>query len=243
MTAHLFLQKVVGIGLGLMIAGCTDPPAREDNTGSVHASQSVPNARVIVAGIDRTGSYTLANAGRAQVARLLQTARPGDKWFVRWIQEKSYSDSAIIFTLSLPDVPAKPINPFDAQAKAIWAAKMNEVNRLKQQATHRIIQLNPDVARVTDIWGFFAKAAELLADTSSERERLIVIASDLCDTEHKRVPLNLKGVRVVVLAFQSGDDPAKTAALKQVWRKTLEQAGASVRFVDVSESPEETLQP
>lgn len=234
MTQPSWLHKLVCVGLGLILIGCTHPQARSDSTPI--------KPRSIVVGLDKTGSYALADAGRAQVARLIHTARPGDKWFIRWIQERSYADNAILFTLSLPTVPAAPTNPFDSRAKAAWALKMNRINQVKQHAAQRIMQLKPEKAPATDIWGFLAKAAELLADTPADHERLIVVVSDLCDTENKRVPLNLKDIQVIVLAFQSGEDPTKTLTLKQAWRAELERGGASVRFLDVSESPEEALQ-
>jgi len=251
-----FSQNTITFALALLLAfyGCSSQdgkvgqPNATVETESAQAAQNMqnqtqPKPKTVVVGLDKTGSYDIAAAGREQAARLvLASAEPGDTWFFRWIERDSYNVQAAIFTLRLPFLPQKPENPFDRRSRAAWQMKMASINNLKRQAAQRLIALQPEPGystKMTDIWGFLAKALELLANVPDGGEKVIVMASDLEDNMGRRVPLNLKRVHVVVLALQSGNEPAKAQRKKEFWTNAFKDSGASfVRFLDPSESPE-----
>jgi hypothetical protein len=251
--SQTIMMLVVAL-LFLVFSGCNRQQGNVGNPtaireGSAQAAQTPQNQskpKTVVVGLDKTGSYDIAKAGREQTARLLfSSACQCDVWYFRWIERNSYNDSASIFTLRLPEIPSKPDNPFDRRALAAWQAKMASINSLKRQAAQRLVDLRPEPdssTRMTDVWGFLAKALELLANVPDGREKVIVMASDLEDNMGRRVPLNLKEVRVVVLALQSGNEPAKAQRKKEFWAKVFKDSEAlNVRFLDPSESPEDAL--
>jgi hypothetical protein len=253
-----FSKNTITLALALLLAfyGCSRQEGKVGQpkaTVEAENAQAAPNMQnqtqhkpqTVVVGLDKTGSYDIAAAGREQAARLVvASAGPGDTWFFRWIERDSYSVKAAIFTLRLPFLPQKSENPFDRRSRAAWQMKMASINNLKQQAAQRLIALQPEPGsstQMTDIWGFLAKASELIANGPDGREKAIVMASDLKDNMELRVPLNLKGVYVVVLAFQSGrQDEAQRN--REFWANAFKDSGASfVRFLDPSESPEDAL--
>ncbi len=200
------------------------------------AAQQVPHSpRRVVVGRDRTGSYALRDQARHLEAELfVRNAQPGDTWIFRWIERFSYSDRAarpIVndkSSVTIPVLPPKPTNPFDKRANLLYLAQLRRVVALKRQVADTLKSQNPPPVRGTDIWGFFKKAEELQPTD-------IVAFTDLGDTMRKEVPLNLQGVRVWILGFQSGRDPKATAKRKAYWTEVLKKAGAEVFFHDISQ--------
>lgn len=227
------LVGILAAGCGPRTAGPVPKPAAE-----ARQTQGGSCPRVVVAGLDRTGSYALAAAGRRQVAEvILRFACPGDVWYVRWISNDSYSDRNAILTLRLPALPAASSNPFDRRSRLARDRQLARLTQAKRAAAARLMKLDPAPVIHTDIWGFLAKAAVLLASVPGQVERVIILASDLSDTLNRRVPLDLAGGHVYVAAFQSGQDPAAAMKLRAFWEKTLAEAGVvGTTFVDPSQT-------
>ncbi len=203
---------------------------------STAAKQVSHNPRMVVLGIDRTGSYALRDQALPMAAKFfLVNAQPGDTWIFRWIERHSYSDRAAIpigenggSAVTILMLPAKPANPFDKRAKLSYLVQLRKVVALKKKVGDRLKSLKPPPVEGTDIWSFFKKAEDL-------KPTDIVAFTDLGDTMRREVPLNLQGVRVWILGFQSGQNPKEAAKRKEYWRKVLAKAGAEVNFHDISQ--------
>ncbi len=220
----------------ILMAGCTPRTGQPGRPASGASESLTPTAcpRVVVAGIDRTGSYALAGMGRDQVADLiLKFACPGDTWYVRWIMDNSYSDRAMILTLRMPEPLTRPLNPFSRKDRS--ALDQIQKTRLAAALLLRRQRIRPVVG--TDIWGFLAKAAILLSGSPEGVPRVLIMATDLGDTRNMQVPLDLKGVFVYVVGYQSGANPARSIQRRRFWEHVLRNAGAErVTFVDPSDA-------
>lgn len=237
----------VPILLGVVVAlqGCAGVPAPQHQhpPTPVVARAVCPVARHIVIALDRSGSYASTSTAREQLAAFVENQTcPLDQLIVRWIAEDSYGTSAAIFQASLPSLspqPQPPDNPFKRREYlrelTAWESENTQFTATQQAAGAAIRALNPEEADKTDIYGAFAKAAELLANTPKGKERLVVVASDLEDTTGRPVPFDLTGTMVLVLAFET-DDPTRTVATRAEWADRLDAAGATqVIFRDPSE--------
>jgi hypothetical protein len=222
----------------LVLAGCAPTQPSPKAAGQSLPAQTVRCPRVVVVGFDRTGSYALAAEGRRQVADVLvRSACPGDTWYFRWISNDSFSDRNIIFTLRLPPVPPASSNPFDRRSRAAAERSLARIAQAKRAAAVQLAKLRPASVYHTDIWGFLAKAATLLASAPQGSQRILILATDLGDTLNRRVALDLAGVRAYVVAFQSGQDAAGAAARRGFWEQVLSRAGVDrVAFIDPSQT-------
>lgn len=200
-------------------------------------AQPISSSRYVIYALDVTGSYAFAETSARQAGDAVQRhAQPGDVWFLRKIDDRSYSDRASIMTLHCPPLPPTTSNPFAAApARARAQAQRTEFNNLKTAAADHLGKFRHSPVRGTDIYGFLAKAGELLAAAPEATHKLIVIASDMGDTCRQTASINLAHAEVVIL-FQSGTSPVKSQSIRDAWTKRLTNCGAaSVTWRDPSE--------
>ena len=75
-------------------------------------------SRVVVMGIDDTGSYGLWEKAKSIAYSVVSQLRPGDIFYLRRITDASYTDDSGVFRLELPKIPISKIdNPFDRKTK------------------------------------------------------------------------------------------------------------------------------
>lgn len=191
-------------------------------------------ARVVVMGIDETGSYDFRMRALAVARNLIDELEPGDVLFVRLITHKSYSDSCAVLRLPIPQVPPMPANHMDLRAKNEARRQLAAILKLKARAKAILDGLKPVKAPNTDIFGFLAAASDRIgSEGGAAAEPVIVIASDMADNCRVNIRPDLHQAAVIVAGYQSGDDPVKAAKLKNDWEKILKEKcrAAQVRFV------------
>ena len=217
----------------IALLGCQDTKTEQQAATKIKQKPS----RIIVLGIDETGSYKLWAQVKTTVIRIIQQLKPGDIFYFRRITDASYLDTCTIFRLELPLIEkVENINPFDRKAKKVRRAQAGRINWLKNQACQRLSAVQFTNARHTDIYGFLAASSDRFGLAPKDFKRILVIASDLKDNVGYKVKLDLCGVVVVVIGFQASKDPGKTQQLKQYWTKKMTSAGAvRVIFLSVEE--------
>lgn len=192
-----------------------------------------------VAGLDVSGSYGTFETARTQLLAVLRAARAGESWQVREISARSYADDASIVVLRMPLRREVAANPWDRRAKQ-RIRQANEA-RLKpvQDALAGLEAFSPEklpraVRRRTDIYGFLAKAADVLGRAPATTRKVVVLASDLEDTAVQgRVNMDLNAAEVFVIAFESGVDVTATQRLRKHWIGELQRLGAgTLTFLD-----------
>jgi hypothetical protein len=195
-------------------------------------------ARYIVEGIDVSGSYKLTVPAILQTAALVEhEGCPGDTWFVRRINDRSYDDSATMHSFRLPGPWLAVRNAFDRRQKEAAALAEHDFLRARVEAVARLREANPGAASMTDFTGFIAKAGELLAKAPEGSRKVLLIASDMVDTLGRTGAINLKDVAVVVMMFQGSANIDRTQRLKKTWEDRFRKLGASsVRFLDPDET-------
>lgn len=183
---------------------------------------------VVVFGLDETGSYSFREKSIAVASRVISDLKPGDVFYARRITHSSYNDDCNIFRLNLPEVGEPPQNRFDKRARHAWQSKVSVIEGLKGEAANALARLAPVKAKKTDIWGFFAAAADRFrAECRGDCSRVIVIASDMKDNVNRESAMDLAGAIVLVAGFESGDDPALARKIMQGWTKSLQKHGVS----------------
>jgi len=201
-------------------------------------SQPEPaKSRVIVIGIDDTGSYDLWENAKKIVSQIVAELKPGDIIYLRTISDASYIDKNGIFRLEIPQIRSnKPENPFDRRAKRYQKVLAKQLYTIKKEAIERVSQLKSTKATKTDFQGFLAIASEKIALHSKTRIPLVIIASDLQENVHYSPELNLSSTRVIVAGFPPMKDPKKTQEFKKHWKKYFAQIGAiNTEFIRVDE--------
>jgi hypothetical protein len=244
MRLVLPLLAVITVGM----AGC----ARSNQRAASASVTSAPAAtaanhsrghRVVVYLIDATGSYNFVGEALSKAAAEIErNAQPGDVWFFRWITNASYGDSTAVFTLRCPDLPEAPTNPFDSNARRRWQAQQASFTGLKRKAATMLRSQRPRPVRGTDIYGAFAKASDIFETTVTQGEKVVVIATDLGDTENRKVPFSLRGVRVIICLYQGGGRAQEARARRDYWVGLIRRAGAEqIRVLDPAQSSVEDL--
>jgi len=195
-------------------------------------------ARWIVYGLDTTGSYALVSQAQQRAAeQLARDSRPGDVWFFRQINDRSYDESAAILTVRLPSAPASVTNPFDRNARTRQQAANRRLEQVRRAAADQLRAFRAPSAPRTDVVGFLAKAGELLQGAPKDAERIVMIASDLADNIGRKAEVNLAGARVIVNMFQGGANPQAAQGIRRLWRDRLTRWGArEVSFLDPSQA-------
>jgi hypothetical protein len=193
------------------------------------------NPRIIVLGIDSTGSYQLWGQAKRISIKIIDDLEPGDIFYFRRITDASYLDSCTIFRLELPFINHKS-NPFDRKLKYLQRSQINRIDLLKKEAVKRLNQIKFTNAKNTDIYGFLAAASDRFALAPKSYQKNLIIASDLLDNIRYKVKLNLKDVKVAIIGFQASKDPLKTRKLKEKWAERFSRAGAvKVVFLPIEE--------
>jgi hypothetical protein len=234
MTKHpLYVSIII-----FFLLGCQDK-----NTEQAVTNAKPEPSRIIVLGIDETGSYKLWAQIKNTTISIIQQLKPGDVFYFRRITDASYLDTCTIFRLELPVIEeSKNDNPFDRKAKNVRGAQVGRINSLKNEACQRLSAVQFTNAKRTDIYGFLAASSDRFALAPKDFKRILVIASDLKDNVGYKVKLDLSGVVVAVIGFQTSKDPGETHRLKQDWIKKLTDAGAvRVIFLSVEEKFSETF--
>jgi hypothetical protein len=169
-------------------------------------------------------------------------ANPGDLWFFRWLDNRSYSDRATAFSVMLPTVPPRPANQFDVQRHRAWLMAQRRFEATRAQAAAAIHALKPARCRETDVWGFFAKSAEIVAAAPANSTCWVIVATDLGDTLNRQMNFDLAGAHVVIAFFQGGPDPFEASRRRAAWAQNLTSHGAArVVFLDPSQSLVQSL--
>lgn len=210
------------VALMLGLQACTAVPAAE--------ARSDTRRRVIVCGLDRTGSFgDLLQRGKELCSGLVAALRadPQDELILRWISDQSYlAEPNFVARFRVPlDVQCSS-NPFDSRCRGLEA----RLSGARASAVREIEALDPPRANRTDIYGFFSKAAELLR-AEPDADRWIFAATDLIDNVRYQSKPNLQGIHVVIFGHEPSADPAAVAMARERWTKFLTEHGAaSVSF-------------
>lgn len=190
--------------------------------------QVVYAKKVIIYGIDETGSYAFRAQANSIAREIIKVLEPGDVLYIRRITEKSYDDSCAIFRLEIPAVVAPVSNKFDKKARYRRRQMLRKVELIKAKAAKFISEVKPVNAPRTDIWGFLAAAADRIAYDRNQQDVdvKIVIASDMQDNCHLNPSMDLQGAEVIIAGFESGSDPEKACKIKTAWQKKLKDKKA-----------------
>jgi len=210
-------------------------------TASSHTSQNQPiiptaqtQKQVVVLGIDDTGSYALRSKAISISQQIIAQLQPGDVLYARRITDSSYGDKGHIFQVEIPQALGRPSNQMDRRAWLNYQASLKRVKLVKLQAMTKLSRLEPSRAKKTDIYGFVAAAAERFElEEQGGAEKLMIICSDMSDNVGRKVRPKLPEVKILVVGWQAGDDPAKSLRLKQYWTKQLTNHcdGQSIKFL------------
>jgi len=238
-------QMVLLLTASLVVTGCGAAGAEGESAAAAPQATAQPSRcrqpRRVVVGIDFSGSYQLAREGLDQVATLVEHAAcPGDEWFLRAIEENSYYPPAALRTVRFPALPLRPSERPELHLRRQylrdlqqWQVRAKAFATARAQQAQDIRALNAAPARATDIYGFLAKAGELLVNTPQGTVPVVVMATDLVDTAGRDSAFDLQGAVVLVLAFEA-EDP--TVSVRDFWQDRLRRANAStVHFRDVTE--------
>jgi hypothetical protein len=214
------IRKIIAAGVAVLAFGIFSPCAAQDR-------------RVIVLGLDETGSYTFRSKAIDIAAGVIGEMQPGDVLYVRRITDKSYDDACAVFRLSIPEVSPPPRNRFNPRERQAWEQGLRMVEMLKAKAVQALKELAPVKAKKTDIIGFL-KAAEdrFRIEPSGTFSPIVVITSDMQDNRGLKVSLDLVGAEIWIAGFQPTDDPVATGKAKSEWQRKLQAGNASkVTFV------------
>ncbi|OJY40623.1 MAG: hypothetical protein BGP03_06315 [Pseudonocardia sp. 73-21] len=206
-------------------------------------------SRTEVACIDVTTSVPAEFAGRAQgwfADRVTHSVtgpmRPAT-YYLRATEAASYSDSAGLVTVTLPEVPAPPdppalpTSPYETVRKQELqrsyadrlATQQAQVEAARQQAAQQAEKIRtaalPRDNRGTDVLGCEIKAGDLLGDSG---ERTLFVATDLIPNGQQQAlpPGLLKGVAVVLTQWCT-DDAATCRARRDAFAADVHGAGAA----------------
>ena len=196
---------------------------------------SVWAGKVVVYGIDESGSYPFRLQSINIARNIIMNLKPGDILYLRWITDKSYDDSCSILRLEIPRVGGKVSNKFNKKAHYRQQFLIMRGKLLKQKAIRMLEETEPVKVKKTDIWGYLAAAADRI-DCEHCRlgscETKIVIASDMEDNCHLDPEIDLQGADVIIVGFKSGSDPTKTRKLKTAWKqKLMSRKASTVNFL------------
>lgn len=221
--------------LSLIFSGC-EGSKTTDVSGATQDTVAIPK-RIIVIGIDETGSYGFWGNMKNMTTRIIKNLRPGDILYLRTINDNSYLDNSALFRLEVPLIRGvKSENPFDRKSKRRLLSEIFKINMLKKESCSRIAAVRFTNAKNTDIYGFLAAANDKFDLAPRGYQRVLIIASDLKDNVGHKVSLQFQDVQVAVVGFQNSKDPAKTLKLKKRWTKRLKDAGASrIIFLSIEE--------
>ena len=209
----------------------------------------VEAARYFIVGVDESGSYDMRNLSMKLMEKLiLRIMEPGDSLYGRRITNKSYLDNAdtqlLPQVLVIPESVVVTKNFLDLRAKRQAKVENAQQDLVRLQAIRYIRNLKPVKAAKTDIHGFLAACGDRLAMVDQSQEKLIIIASDMVDNQHLKSEVDLRGARVIVVAFEKDADPNKTKKSREAWTDALMGMQAvSVQFLGPDQDISQILAP
>jgi hypothetical protein len=219
MKQHLAKSWLKSIALGILL--------------TVLPADSYAQGRVIVFGLDETGSYSFRKKAIAIAKSIIAGMKPGEVFYARRITHNSYDDSCAVFRLEIPQIGKAPSNRFDPRARSSWQKKVKRVSLLKSEAIGVLSKLGPVKAPMTDIWGFLAAAADRIqAEHGPDFHPVVIITSDMKDNCHRKTDMDLNGAEILIAGFESGKDPKKAYKIKSNWKNGFKRCNAaSVTFL------------
>lgn len=229
-TSRLYIMVAFVL---MAAAGFSQAVSAADDSGPLsHAP------RVIVLGIDSTGSYNLWEPAKKLAYRIIGDLSPGDVFYCRVINDQSYTDQASIFKLQMPEATFVQVDsPFDRKAKNHNRRQRGRLIAVKKAAITRFQKVAYEQAGETDIDGFLMAASDRFLLYPKDRERFLLIASDLADNVHYSIKPDLSGVRISIIGFQVSKSPTETKRRKDKWLQKFREAGAdSVKFLAMEEA-------
>jgi hypothetical protein len=178
-----------------------------------------------------------------QVARSVAGPMRPATFYLRATEAASYSDSAGLVRVTLPEVPAPPdspalpTNPYEAARKAQLqrayddrlTAQQAQVQAARQLAAQKAEKIRtvalPRDSRGTDVLGCAIKAGDLLGDTG---DRTLFVATDLIPNGPQQAlqPGLLQGVAVVLTQWCT-DDAVTCRARRAAFAAEVRGAGAA----------------
>jgi hypothetical protein len=219
----------------ILLAGCGD--RKIGYAESANSESATKPTRIIVVGIDESGSYELWNPVKKTIMSLIRQLEPGDILYLRRINAASYLDTCTIFRLEIPKISEpENANAFDRKAKIHRASLINRINSLKKEACQRVSDAEFKNSKYTDIYGFLAAAGDRFSLAPKACQRILLVASDLKDNVGHKAKYDLTDAYVAVIGFQSSKSPAETRKHKSIWTQKFTTAGAQkVFFLAVEE--------
>jgi hypothetical protein len=231
------MKKLIlsGIFAMILLAGCGGEKSEFADTAKSNGEKK--HTRIIVVGIDESGSYKLWNPVKKTIMGLIRHLKPGDILYLRRINAASYLDICTIFRLEIPKISGpESVNPFDRKAKIYRASLIKHINSLKEEACQRFSKVKFTSSKYTDIYGFLAAASDRFNLAPKEFQRMLLVASDLKDNVGHKAKYDLTDAYVAVIGFQSSKNPAETQKHKSNSTQEFIAAGAKkVIFLSVEE--------
>jgi hypothetical protein len=195
--------------------------------GMAVSAVAADRPRAIVFGLDETGSYAFREKALGIAQQIIVGMKPGEVFYLRRITEASYHDQCAAFRLELPDIGTPPANRFNPNAHRQWQRKVKRVHDLKRRAVEALGQVQPLKAKMTDIWGFVAAAADRFAmEARLGRIPVVVITSDMKDNVRLQTKLDLVGAEVLIAGYETDPEPDKTRKFKESWTRSLKECNA-----------------
>ncbi len=207
----------VGCGIAVMVCLLMFPQTLWAGNGG----------RVVVFGLDETGSYSFREKALSIARNIIGDLQPGDVFYLRRITDRSYHDSSSVFRLQVPAVMDEPQNRFDPRARKEWLRSRQKSAQAKTRAQTVLASLKVVDAPRTDIWGFFAAAADRFQVEGDGRQRLVIIASDLRHNCGVKPQIDLSGCEVHVVGFETGRNPVEIQQVRAGWAKELKGCNAA----------------
>lgn len=196
--------------------------------------------------------HAAARAVSNWVNGLVTSNESGATVYVQWINTNSYTDSSTYLTFDVPAVMAapEPLTPIPtapslernekntriaevtetatayAKGQVAFNAQYSQAQKTVSAYAAKVRQIPYYFAGSSDIWGCLQRASERLAE-SSDAIKYLVIASDMDPVgEQERASVNLHGVKVVVIFFQTSDVGSYNSRVNY-WTSAITHAGAS----------------
>lgn len=218
-----------------LLSSCIGRPAGVKDT-SVNDSKpgdpEQPPAKVGVALIDATGSYTELIPALKRLQRFAgEELNQGDTFCAFWIKS-GIGDSVdfLVEPVTLPVAKRRIGDPAEVNALAM----RQEIQKtFASYANARTFKK----AGQTDLLQSISYGGRLLAAEDKSRERWMLLFTDLEDNQTKTADLRLKGVHVRVFYVPARNDLNGLDRKISDWKQRFEKAGAvTVEIYDVGQS-------
>ncbi len=237
MLSKTVRNTVAILFVALLLQGCSSTATGQQPAPSAPAPKKRVGPRVVVYLLDITMENSLEQMTEAAARDLEAAARPGDHWYFRCVNNRSYSEMAAIQTLVCPPpLPGRP-NPYDRRSQARHYLHQEELRRKIAEATQKLRTYRPARPVGTDICGAVAKSAELFAAANPDVQKELVLVSDLGDTESRPGEIDLTGVRVTMVLFRTGEDVKAVQGRRDEWlARFKEWKAGEVRTVESADA-------